>query len=321
MGIFAEFAPQYAELGFVSIPVNRKKRAQVKGWKKFNVHSYRKFLSSHADANIALLDGTDGGLVRIDIDDSKLFDECLERFGQTPVIAATPSGGFHLFYRANGERRMLHIEGKKIDILGDGGYGLVPGSRTDAGTYRFIEGSLNDLGGHLPYMKDVPKFLPQAPGQMRTGDGRNKFLFNALRHEAQQYKDEVELIALANTLNNNFAEPLPSNEVHRVAGSVWRYLQEGRLWLRGCEASTLINKPMYDLLNEKELRLFIGLKLAHGAKRGDPFVLAQKAAETFGISIHSLRLAQAGLEAKGFIEVVQRGKLGEWKPTRVRLLK
>ena len=319
MDIYGRFAPQYAELGLVSIPVDRKKRPRVKGWKKLGVESHRKFLITHADANIALLDGTRGGLTRVDIDDSKLLDECLGRFGHTPVITKTPSGGFHLFYRSNGEQRMLHVEGKKIDILGSGGYGLVPGSMTDAGTYQFIEGSLIDLGGNLPHMKAVPQPRPGVRGQMRAGDGRNTSLFDALRSEARQCKDEAELVALASTLNNNFAEPLPASEVRRIAGSVWRYVQEDLLLVKGCEASTLISKPMYDLLNDKELKLFLGLTFAHAAKGNAPFVLAQQAAKTFGMSIHVLRSAQAGLEAKGFIEVLQRGKRGKKHPTIVRL--
>jgi hypothetical protein len=317
--IYERFAPQYAELGLVSIPVDRKKRSRVKGWKKLGVESYQKLLITHADANIALLDGTRGGLTRVDIDDAKLLDECLERFGETPVITKTPSGGFHLFYRSNGEQRMLGVEDKKIDILGSGGYGLVPGSMTDAGIYQFIEGSLIDLGGNLPHMKAAPQPRSGVPEQMRAGDGRNTFLFHSLRNEAQQCKDEAELVALADTLNNNFAEPLPATEVRRIAGSVWRYVQKGRLWVKGCEPSTLITKSIYDELNVKELNLFLGLTFAHGAKNGRPFVLAQPAAKAFGMSIHSLRLAQAGLEAKGFIEVVKRGERKKPQATIVRL--
>jgi hypothetical protein len=57
----------------------------------------------------------------------------------------------------------------------------------------------------------------------------------------------------------------------------------------------------------KELKLFLGLIFAHGAKNGRHFVLAQQAAKTFKMSIHALGSAQSGLEAKGFIEVLQRG--------------
>jgi hypothetical protein len=320
VGIYEKFAPQYAELGLVCIPVDRNKRSRVRGWEKLSVESYRKFLITHADANIALLDGTPGGITRVDIDDAKLFKECLERFGETPVITKTPSGGFHLFYRSNGEKRKLGVEGKKIDILGRCGYGLVPGSMTDAGTYQFIAGSLIDLGGNLPHMKAVPQPHSVVPEQMQAGDGRNTSLFDALRNEARHCKDEAELIVLANTLNNNFAEPLSANEVRRTAGSVWRYVQEGRLLVKGCEPATLITKSINDELNDKEMKLFIELTLAHGAKKGAPFVLAQQAAKNFKMSVHALRLAQAGLEAKGFIEVLQRGEYAKRHPTIVRLV-
>ena len=320
MGIYEKFAPQYAELGLISIPVDRKKRPRVKGWEKLGVESYRKLLIAHADANIALLDGTRGGLTRVDIDDAKMLNECLERFGETPVITKTPSGGFHLFYRSNGESRKLGVEGKKIDILGHGGYGLVPGSMTDAGTYQFIAGSLIDLGGNLPHMKAVPQPHSVVPEQMREGDGRNTALFDALRNEAQNCKDEAELVAIGNTKNNKFAEPLPASEVRRTAGSVWRYVQEDRLLVKGCEPVTLITKSIYDELNGKELNLFLGLTFAHGAKKGGPFVLSQQAAKPFGMSVHVFRLAQAGLEAKGFIQVLQRGEYGKRHPTIVCLV-
>ena len=45
---------------------------------------------------------------------------------------------------------------------------------------------------------------------MRAGDDRNTSLFDALRSEAQQCKDEAELVARTDTLNNNFTEPLPA---------------------------------------------------------------------------------------------------------------
>ena len=89
---------------------------------------------------------------------------------------------------------------------------------------------------------------------------------------------------------------------------------------KGCEPATLITKSIYDELNGKELKLFLELTFAHGAKNGGSFVLAQQAAKAFGMSVHALRLAQAGLEAKGFIEVLQRGKCGKRYPTIVRLV-
>ena len=60
-------------------------------------------IQRYADANVGVVTQLSGVTV-VDIDDPKLIDPMIRRFGDTPLKIGTPSGGVHLWYRMNGER-------------------------------------------------------------------------------------------------------------------------------------------------------------------------------------------------------------------------
>lgn len=76
-----------------------------------------------------------------------------------PVVAGTPSGGVHLWYRApedvqlhqalSGNRRALAW---KVDVKAGWSYGLAPGAATTAGTYRHRAGNLADPGAMTDWL-------------------------------------------------------------------------------------------------------------------------------------------------------------------------
>ncbi len=94
-------------------------------------------------ANVGIVGGH--GVTCIDVDHPSLVGYAIERYGETPLQSLTPSGGSHLWYKSNGERRRIRHEGLQIDVLGIGGFGVAPPSSTPKGDYRFITGSVEDI--------------------------------------------------------------------------------------------------------------------------------------------------------------------------------
>ena len=321
MGIFSEYAPKYAASGLITIPVSDQKIPMVKNWRKFRRETHTNLGSKYSNANVGILDGTFCGITRVDVDDPNLLQYCLERFGDTNVIIRTPGGGYHLGYKSQGEKRVLKYEDKDIDILGVGGFGLVPPSETDSGIYEFISGSIESILTDLVQIQGLNAETKQYQiGNLQEGDGRNNKLFTLLKNQAINCENYSELLFVAENINDLFSQPLGDGELVKTVRSVQKYKDEGKILLPGCEATALINRSTFQILSASELKLLTGLKLEHGAKRGKPFVLAQAAAPVFNMSVKTLRTAQSGLEQKGFLECYQRGERGKKHNTVVRLV-
>ena len=107
------------------------------------------YWTKHPDAFIGVPTGPENNLLVIDVDvgNGKVGDESLAKLGidlpQT-WTSETLSGGQHFIFRypdshdiRNSASKAL---GKDIDVRGDGGYLIFPGSRSKAGVYRFKPG-------------------------------------------------------------------------------------------------------------------------------------------------------------------------------------
>jgi hypothetical protein len=90
------------------------------------------------DANIGILTKLSGVTI-IDVDSPDLSEDMANRFGPTPMITGTPSGGQHRWYRGTGERstNLRRSEGLAVDVKagGDsrGGFVVVPPSLRPSG--------------------------------------------------------------------------------------------------------------------------------------------------------------------------------------------
>jgi hypothetical protein len=109
-----------------------------------------RLVEKHPNANVGMLTGL-SRITVVDIDDPANAATMVARCGDTPLKVRTPSGGFHHWYRANGEiSSNLRREGLDVDIKGVGGLVVVPPSVRVSGEhtgriYQLIEGSLADL--------------------------------------------------------------------------------------------------------------------------------------------------------------------------------
>ena len=131
----------------------------------------RQWWANWPEAVICLPTGTINGLSPIDVDmkngkDGFASMRALEdRHGETTrrLVSRTPSGGFHLFYRhRDGIRNSSDQVAVGVDIRGEGGYVVLPPSRTDEGSYEWWLRA-PDLSVHLAlHAEDMPEAWFQA---------------------------------------------------------------------------------------------------------------------------------------------------------------
>lgn len=336
-GLFQQWQPIYAEAGVATFPVRDKKPA-VKHWLKAGMKASAEFGRKGSFAN----DDAFGFACRrskitvfdYDAPDERGFRDCLDEIGPTPLIVRTASGNFHAYFANNGERRLVRPDKTRpFDILGDG-FAVAPPSRTAKGASEIICGSLQDLA-NLPTMKlptieaaeDVEGAPPLAPQPTlakgsREGDGRNDRLFKRMVAAGHTANSLENLMQTAAEVNAQFAEPLSGEEVSRVAGSVWRYKQEGRLFRTGGEANAVLTQSEADHLWDQPtaMALLMRLRMAHSHRNGGEFAIALAMAETMGVSPKTFRAARETLVQRYFLEMTHPGGRGKNDPPRARLL-
>jgi Bifunctional DNA primase/polymerase, N-terminal len=212
--VFSQWQPVYAEHGIATIPCDQSKRPLVRQPQKFGCKASAEIASKFPDTlTFGYYTGCGSGITVLDIDTPHecILAAALDRHGSSPIIVRTGSGKFHALYRHNGERRSIRPWGKDlpIDLLG-AGLCIAPPSVVTKGSYKIIEGHLDDLD-RLPIMRGLEDRLycrhhtgPRPRGDwsaMREGNGRNNQLWRQLMHEANHCDAYEQLIDRAHTLN------------------------------------------------------------------------------------------------------------------------
>lgn len=183
---YSNAAPLLSQYNLVAFPLggDNGKKPLVANWTKLRLSVPSNVVSfSTANTAIAMKQSC---LTVVDVDDHDALPECLDRFGDTPVKVQTHRG-YHLYYRANGERGMKLRPEIVADLKTGNAYVVAPDSiHVETGKpYTWIEGGpellepSNDL---LPTIKagaldDLAKSR-QAPKQdaasepLRAAQGR-----------------------------------------------------------------------------------------------------------------------------------------------------
>lgn len=197
-----------------------------------------RWCEQHPTANLAV---STKGLVVIDIDGEEnpwLSDqpELKKALSEVPTVR-TPRGGRHHYFRA-GDRR-FRCSGSKlapnVDVRADGGYVVVPPSRTEQGEYVW----LTPLPATLEEIPVVPAWLEQllidAKGTpARTAQSESKKLIRSGSRNIEltslggrlrrRGHDEAGILAELSRVNTERCKPpLEEEEVRRIAQSVARY--------------------------------------------------------------------------------------------------
>jgi len=304
-GIFARWQPHYAERQIPTFPVNADKKPAIKRWNQISLKGSSRLAERFQEANaFGFQLGPRSRVTALDIDsrDESILDRALSEHGHTPLVVRT-GGGYHAYYRYNGERRLIRpYHDKPIDILG-GGFVVAPPSVSAKGTYQLISGTLDDLE-KLPPIHVV---LDDLRAEARIPEGRrNNTIFRfALEHA--RYADDYEtLLDVLRTRNMDCEPPLPDRELVATDGSAWRCEEEGRN-LVGRGGSVLMPHALVDELiskNQDALLLLTVLKRHHW---GRDFVIANAMAKRVGWTRKRFASARTLLHKLGLIEIVAAG--------------
>jgi hypothetical protein len=311
---------------------HRPGRAVLEGW----VDDDR-----FAAANVGLLAGLSGVTI-VDVDALTDLEWLIRLFGKTPLIAETPSGGRHLWYRARGERCAdLRTKGYCADVRGIGGFIVVPPSVRPSGAhagvqYRFLSGGLETLAD-LPGIREeaaevfglrktdrVRRPAEEEVSSRLLPGQRNSAMFRQCLRLARGCECDRELIDEALALNRIACDsPLEEAEVRRFAQSAWSYQQQGRNFSGtrgfGCTADlrARIGEP-------DAFWLFSELILAHpdAPSSGREFAISAAAMAKHGaakpLSEGRIRAARTHLLEIGVLVEVHRGGAGRRDPSRFR---
>ncbi len=99
MGIFAKYQPVYAAHGIPTFPTEGKKPA-VSGYQTIGSRLSGQLPLKFPEAEaLAFVAGTRTRVTVVDIDspNDQLLNDTLKRFGETPIMVRSPSGGCHLW--------------------------------------------------------------------------------------------------------------------------------------------------------------------------------------------------------------------------------
>ena len=333
MGAYVEALPTFGEHGIQVYPTRLEAPtvAMVRRPGKFRA---REVDPRFADANAALTAGPDNNLTIVDIDASGSYYRNMaeEMFGETAYVVETPSGGAHMGFRHNGERRTIRPFGKNvpIDILGGGTVVVPPSTRPAgngkcAGEYRFN----GDLSGALAALRTIPEGLPPevyrtrpTPDLPSVGERNSKLFRQALSLAAQATSEESFIEGLL-IRNERIPDPLPASEVQRIAASVWRYKVEGRLCVPGSRTGFLNLQEITALsTNTSALALLAYLRAHHSADH--VFAVSPHGIADSGVlqlDHRTIRRARNFLIENRFLERVTTGGWisGKQKPHQFRL--
>lgn len=306
-------AATYFDMGLSVFPCagedGKTPRVKWRGLQKRRVggKTLDKWLASFAGTNIAIVTGKLSGITVIDVDNPNIaLTELFDKYGETPLVVATPRGGYHLYYKFNGEG-CSQDAAQKIDIRGEGGYIIAPPSfnRTTGEVYHFIEGGIWEIP-NLPFIKNNSEI------QCKYSEGeRNNKLFRHLIKNANPCYNLAMLAEVASTFNQQHLSPLiEETELQRTVKSVWGYKEKGTLYQGGIQ---WLHIAMSDKLRELQFAhppafaLYIDLLSCHAGLR-DNFAISPR---SYATRAHwgekTIREARKRLIEYGLIECTHKG--------------
>ena len=291
-------------------PLSASKVPAVSQYMKIGAPHSRQLAMRFPDATAAgFVAGSRNRITVVDIDstDSRLVDEMHRMFGVTPLRVMTPSGGWHLYYRHNGEKRDTTKKRiADVDILANTNV-VAAGSITPKGTYAIERGTLDDLD-RLPRMKAAPA-PPRKPDKVPNGQ-RGESLFNYCRSIVGHCDTLDQLTDAARTWVEQRCEqpaddPVTDVDIIKACNSVWAY-RGGRKRVM----NHIVQAPVYEGLvaNLEAMALFAYLSAENGPDA--EFMIADGLTEARGWPRRFVPKARKALIKMGIVECVREPKKG-----------
>jgi hypothetical protein len=316
---FRLFAGRYCESGLSVFPCKGEdgKKPMVK-WSKYQHQQptekeLQYWAQRFSDANIAIVTGSLSNITVIDSDNPNLKpSQLFEQFGETPLIAQTPRGGYHLYYQHNGERNTPPISIPNVDCRGEGGYVIAPPSINPANHnfYNFVMGDLSEVA-KLPCIRLSGASSPPAVEQGKVAiGGRNRAIFSHLIQQAGSCDTPEVLFEIASLHNQkNCLPPLEEKEVWEIVKSAWTYKEKGQLFLKGQQNIMLPIHKLHPIMfnHPRAFALYADLTACHKDYRKSFAISPQSYAKRSGWDAQSIRDSIKVLLWATLIKVVHKG--------------
>jgi len=243
-----KLANAYAQKGWQIFPVKPHDKTPLVKWADVattDLQTITGWWDTQPGANIGIACGARSGIIVLDVDPAHGGDESLAHLlaehGELPItpLAHTGGGGRHYLFAHPGVevRNSAGLLGPGLDIRGDGGYIVAPGSTHPNGNlYRWDTEYLPSKTPLAPMpewmiqlarTKQTPKtehISPEGDNPVFIQGGRNQALTSLAGSMRRRGMSEVSILAAL--LAENAAKcfpPLPDDEVKLIAKSVTRY--------------------------------------------------------------------------------------------------
>src|SRR5262245_302849 len=160
--VFSEYQPRYAAVGIPTFPcsIASRKKPLVRNYGRMGLPASCQLVMKGLDSDaLACMAGQRNRLTVLDIDadgakGERLLADAQCAYGRSHFIVRTGSGGFHAYYRYNGEPRKVRPDLRQpIDLLG-GGMVVLPPSRAASRRYEIVHGHIDDLAALTPLRRD-----------------------------------------------------------------------------------------------------------------------------------------------------------------------
>jgi hypothetical protein len=214
----------------------------------------------------------------------RLLSDVQRELGNAKVIVRTGSGGFHAYYRHNGEGRKIRPDPRRpIDLIG-GGVIVLPPTRGFRSNYEIIHGRLDDLARLEPIRPAPSTATADVSIDLRSARNGNRddSFWRAVARQAQTAKSLDELVAIAREMNELMAEPWSDNEVHseivKRCKYWWDKTQKGENWF-GIGRYVRVEHKLVDDLMMRDPDAFLLLTYLRKHHWGRDFYLANEACE------------------------------------------
>lgn len=257
-----EYALSYANQGYAVFPL------QPNGKQPLTEHGFhdasrdpnviQAWWAKWPEANVGIATGRVSGIVVLDVDRKHGVDGVISatELNLPPtLVIRTPSGGYHLFFKAPPSAIVPRRIGVKpgLDILGEGGYVVAAGS--------WVNGAVYQIAKNRP-IADCPEILINLAGRQNTnlatkpedvskvGAGsRNQYLTSIGGKLRRIGFTGDELVAVLLAVNTTRCDPpIGESEVRRTAASVARYAPDEHASDEADQAAPITVRPVEELL-------------------------------------------------------------------------
>lgn len=185
------------------------------------------------DNQLAIITGEVSGVVVIDTDSAEAEIWARQNLPETPIMCQTPKG-WHRYYKwpghqvSNKARIKTDIEGLALDLRGDGGYVLAPGSLHPDGEKYLAWGRWSGFGDLPPYRKtweplERARLWLQKRDPAIEGQGGDQWTFKTACELIGFGLAESQVVELLQEWNATCRPPWTTKELEQKARNAYRY--------------------------------------------------------------------------------------------------